>query len=159
LDRGDWGGSSDGRLTYFHSTDPGSVGASKYQSPVQGAFVITGHGSSRRVDDRRESPNGKKVKYADEIAEDIRKAGWQNGQPIDLVVCHGGTDPGYGMLPLAQELADELRTSVRATNKYVFWWNDGTAGSYDRIQGEGGARGWLPVYESPGEWKIFKPRE
>jgi len=147
-----------GRLNYFNKSEPAHAAAEKYVSPVPGAFVTAGHSSATRMDDNRENAGFKIVKYPEEIAKDIRAGGWKNGQPIDLVGCNAGLDPGTGGPSLAQSISNILRVTVRAPDSYTFWWADGTVKTFDRIPGNG-PRGWLPNYDRPGEWKIFNPSD
>ncbi len=132
--------------------------ADRYDKP--GYFTIAAHG--REIWDVLDYRGGGKegVRLLPEaLFEEMKKAGWTEGTPVELIACQMGTGEGYfddvAVVPYGQVLADVIRARVEAPENCVFWHET----TY-------GPRGW-DVYgkkngrinpQDPGIMVPFAPR-
>jgi hypothetical protein len=94
----------------------------------KGVFTIAGHSESiwTVLDQRTAKARNERAHFLpSQLVDEMRKNGWTEGMPIELLVCQMGTGEGYfpnlRVVPYAQELANESRSEVFAPDKFVFW--------------------------------------
>lgn len=122
--------------------------------PIEGYGDIVCHGSSECF--IINGTNGEIWTYsAKEAAEMIRGSKEFNGRNIRLIVCQAGAG---GSESIAQQLADELRVDIMASNEIINIDSEGNI-----FLSDNGVLAWLwhkgENVVQTGEWIIFKPRK
>ncbi len=131
-------------INYFSPSDPAYAAANLYASS-RGAFSVGAHGNSLYAENQI---NGKPFEalYEDKLANAIKNhVDYKPGQPVELVICHSGVDPGSdAMVGLAKGVAKRLGVDVYAATAYVWWHVDGSITIAPRLPDPNGIRGYSP---------------
>jgi hypothetical protein len=103
-------------INLFSNNDPKNLDkyAEKVKRPTD-TFVVGGHGFANGI----QGPNG--TMTAQDLASEIKKDSNYTGQSVTLFSCNTGSlDNGF-----AQQLADELNTTVFAPDNLLWYYSDG----------------------------------
>jgi hypothetical protein len=104
---------------------PGSSEAARADAyNPKGVFTIAAHSDIWTVFDLR---TGKRQLLPSELLDLMKKHGWTEGTPVELLACQTGTGRGYfpdlAIVPYGQVLADESKADVYAPDKFM-WWHE-----------------------------------
>jgi hypothetical protein len=133
-----------------------AIQLAKNAKPLPGVYDVIAHGkpSGLKLFLDGKSPWASAKELATWI---LKQEDYVPGTPIRLVSCHAGSSPLDGGLPIAAELANEMKVEVIAADTWVQPNLDGTLSLVDITKTYWDTKTSMMEYVPAGNWKLFTP--